>query len=853
LLSRLRPIAVNLLVLAISLIVIIVLSSALSALMAIMNPAMGVWSVAREGAPASYEQLSVPGLHGEIRVIFDKLGVPHIYAPSDEDVFFAIGYVHARDRLWQMDIQRRFAEGKLSEVLGKDFVKKDLFMRILGLDRAAKASADTMRDADKAGYALFDAYSRGVNYVIGDFERRAALPLEFKLIGYEPQPWTPEDSLAFARLISWSLTNYFDPVDQSLLVSTLGKADFAQLFPVYSQFQAEFPIVPGNGALADRSLPYTLEEVNAMDWFSQWATGLDFESSTFRDQVVKATTSILSMVLEARDPAGELGLGSNHWTVSPSRSATSHAMLANDPHLSLQMPSLWYEIQLVTPSYMVYGASLAGVPVVLIGRNEHIAWGLTNAGIGVSDFYVEKINPTNPNEYWFQGSWLKMNEIQLEIAVKGESSVKTSIFLTVHGPVLTREGLAVTMRWTGFDQVTEANAILGVDKASSYTEFMNAIRLWAVPPQNFMYADDQGNIAVTVAGKFPTRNVHLSDGTDLKVVGSRSLLNGTGDYEWTDSIPFEDVPHALNPTQGYLTGPNQMSTGSRYPYLILSGWWPPAARAHRINDLIRNTDKPTFEDMQRFQSDIYDYFASLYVPRILKATSEAPPADQTTQKAIQYLRDWDFQMRKDEVAPTIWSYWLSAFYNATTRPVYEGAGLTLSNIIYPTPETLWLLILNDPSSKWFSGDFDRTASVALETAVQALTQKLGSDTSSWSWGKVHVLYIRHLSGLAALSEGPFPEDGDAWTLMAAPHIHSDFTINAYSSAGPSWRIVSDLSTGGSSVGVYPGGQSGNVASAHYSDELPLWQEYEYHVLLHPETAESFPADQTSSTVRMVPS
>lgn len=843
----------NLLVLAISLIVIIVLSPVLGALTTIMNPAIGVWSVARDGAPSSSEQLSVPGLDGEIRIIFDKLGVPHIYASSDQDAFFAIGYVHARDRLWQMDIQRRFAGGRLSEILGKDFVKKDLFMRMLGLDRAAKASADTMRETDKAGFSLFLAYSRGVNYVIDDFERRAALPLEFKLIGYEPQPWTPEDSLAFARLMGWSLTNYFDPVDLSLLVSTLGKDDVAQLFPVYSQFQADFPIVPGDGSLADRSLPYTLEEVNAMDWYSQWATGLDFESSTFREQVVKATNSILSMVSEAGDPPGELGLGSNHWAVSPSKSATGHAMLANDPHLSLQMPSLWYEIQLVTPSYMVYGASLAGVPAVLIGRNEHIAWGLTNVGIGVSDFYVEKINPANPNEYWFQGSWLKMNEIPLEIAVKDEQPVMTSIFLTVHGPVLTREGLTVTMRWTGFDQVTEANAILGVDKASTYTEFMNAIKLWAVPPQNFMYADDQDNIAVTVTGKFPTRNVQLSDGTDLKVVGSRSLLNGTGDYEWTGNIPFEDVPHAFNPAQGYLAGPNQMSAGSGYPYVMLSGWYDPAARSHRINDLIRSTNKLTFEDMQRFQSDTYDYFASLYVPMILKATSKSPPTDQTIRDSIQYLRDWDFQMRKDGVAPTIWSYWQLAFYNATIRPAYEKNGLTVGNVIHPTPETLWLLALNDPSSKWFSGDFDRTASAALETAVRVLTQKVGSDMSSWSWGKVHVLYIRHLSGLAPLSEGPFPEDGDAWTLMAAPHIHSEFTINAYSSAGPSWRIVSDLSTGGSSVGVYPGGQSGNVASSHYADELPLWQEYRYHLLLHPETAESFPADQTASTVRMVPS
>jgi penicillin G amidase len=847
-----RPVAANLLVLAISLIVIIALSSVLGALMGIMNPAVGVWSVAREGAPASYQQLSVSGLHGEVRVVFDNLGIPHIYASSDEDAFFAIGYVHARDRLWQMDIQRRFAEGTLSEVLGKDFVKKDLFMRTLGLERAANASATAMRDADKSGYALFEAYSRGVNYVIADFESRGALPLEFKLIGYKPEQWRPEDSLAFARLMGWSLTNYFDPVHQSLLVSTLGKVDVAKLFPVYSQFQAEVPIVPGDGSLGDRSLPYTLEEVNAMDWFSQLATGLNFESSPFRDQVVKAATSILSMVSDAGDPPGEFGLGSNHWAVSPSKSSTGHAMLANDPHLSLQMPSLWYEIQLVTPSYLVYGASLAGVPVVLIGRNEHIAWGLTNVGIGVSDFYVEKTNPTNPNEYWFQGSWRKMSEVPVEIAVKGESSVKASIFLTVHGPVLTREGLVVTMRWTGFDQVTEANAILGVDKASNYAEFMNAIRLWSVPPQNFMYSDDQGSIAVTAAGKYPTRDLHLPDGADLRVVGSRSFLNGTGDYEWTGSIPFEDVPHALNPLQGYLAGPNQMSAGPRYPYLILSGWWDPAARAHRINDLLRNTDKLTFEEMQRFQSDIYDYFASLYVPRILKATSESPPANQITQQAIQYLGDWDFQMQKDEVAPTIWPYWLSAFYNATIRPAYENAGLRLSNIIYPTPETLWLLALNDPSSKWFGGDFERIATTALETAVQALMQKLGSDISSWSWGKVHVLYIRHLSGLAALSKGPFPEDGDAWTLMAAPHIHSDFTINTYSSAGPSWRIISDLATGGSSIGVYTGGQSGNIASTHYSDMFQLWTEYKYHVLLHPETAESFPADQTSVTVRMVP-
>jgi len=849
-LSRLKTAGISLIALAISLIAIIVLSSALGALMNILNPATGVWSIARDAAPQSYRELSVLGLHGEVRAIFDRLGVPHVYASNDEDAFFAMGYLHALDRLWQMDIQRRFAEGRLSEILGKEFVKKDLFMRTIGLDRAAENSVERLRSDDAVAYSLFEAYCGGVNYYIAEAQQRNALPLEFKLIGYEPAPWTPQDTLAFARLMGWTLTNFFDPIHLSLLTAKLGKNDVSELFPVYSPFQMNFTVVPGDGSLDGEALPYPIEELNAMNWFSRWATGLDFASAPFNQQVAKSSNSILKMIAEAGDPTGEFSFGSNHWTVGSARSATGHPMLANDPHLSLQMPSLWYEIHLASPSFQVFGASLAGAPGVLIGRNEHMAWGLTNVGIGVADFYVEKVSPANLNEYWFQGSWRRMEEIPIEIMVKDGPPVRDSVFLTIHGPVLTRDGLTISMRWTGAEPVTEGGAILSVNKASSYSEFMSAIQKWSVPPQNFMYADDQGNIAVTVAGKYPTRTVHLPDATELSVVGSRSFLNGTGDYEWTGVIPFEKVPHTLNPEQGYLAGPNQMSAGPRYPYLILSGWWDPGARAHRINDLLRRSERISFEDMQRFQSDTYDYFASLFVPEIVDAITMFPTSDETVQRAVEKLRGWDFMMRKDETAPTIWWYWLSSFYNETVRRAYEANGV--DGVNYPTPETFWLLSVKDPSSKWFGGNFYKMAAKALEAAGRTLTARLGSNMDSWKWGNVHQLYIRHLSGLRALSKGPFPEDGDAFTLMAAPHIHHDFTIAAYSTAGPSWRIVSDVSSDGLSVGVYPGGQSGNVASVHYSEELPIWLEYKYHVLLHPQTADSYPSEEISSTIRMVP-
>jgi len=850
-LSRRKAVALNLSVMAISLIVIVLLSSTLGTLLSILNPATGVWVVAREAVQPSHQELAVPGLHEEVRVIFDKIGVPHVYASNDEDAFFAFGFLHARDRLWQMDIQRRLAEGRLSEILGEGFVKKDLFMRTIGLDRIAKDSAAKLGETDNVQYALFEAYSLGVNYYIADALRRNALPLEFKLIGYEPTPWKPEDSLAFARLMAWTLTNFFDPLHLSLLHVKLGKSDVQELFPVYSPFVEGFTVVPGDGSLGERSLPYSVGELNAMDWFSEWATGLDFSSNVFKGAVTDSVTSILRMIAEAGDPTGEFGLQSNHWAVGPSRSATGNAMLANDPHLSLQLPSLWYEIHLESPSFHVFGVSLAGLPAVLIGRNQHIAWGLTNVGIGVADFYVEKVNPNDPHQYWFKGKWMKMDEVPIEIAVKDSPPEKATVLVTIHGPVLTQDDLTVTMKWTGADRLTEASAMLSVNKASGYSQFMNAIEQWAVPPQNFMYSDAQGNIAVTVAGKYPTRVLRVPDGGTLTVVGSRSLLNGTGDHEWTGSIPFEDVPHALNPAQGYLAGPNQMSTGPRYPYLILSGWWDPGARARRINDLLKGSRKITFEDMQRFQSDIYDYFASLFVPKIVDSASRSALSDQMVQSAVEHLQRWDFCMRKGQIAPTIWWSWLSAFYNATITVAYERSGV--GGVVYPTPETLWLLVVNEPSSKWFAGDYSRVAVRALEEAINTLTSKLGPDMSLWNWGKVHQLYIGHLSGLAPLSKGPFEEDGDAFTLMAAPHIHSDFTIAAYSTAGPSWRIVSDLRSDGLTIGAYPGGQSGHVTSIHYSSQLDMWLEYKYHVILHPATADAFPSDEISFTVRMVPS
>ncbi len=848
-----RKIIVNT-ILAVSMIIIIgliIFLEPINMIMVLLNTSDGVWS---SSSPVSGNKFLLQGLYNRVEIIIDNRGVPHIYASNDHDLFYAVGFMHARERLWQMDIQRRYAEGRLAEIVGKDALNNDVFMRTIGLGRAANMTALMIKNEYPNYYELYEAYADGVNAYIQLAEKENKLPLMFKLLNYKPDPWTPTDSIAFAKLMAWSLTNYFEPLKYSLIVTKIGPTEMAKLYPIYPYYEENVTVVPGNGTINNKKINVSPDYLLSLDWFSQWATGLNFNDPTFKNSIEKAVNSILKL---SGDPVENQTediqilenmlntFGSNNWAVAPSKSANGFAMLADDPHLQLQLPSLWYEVDLHSPSINAYGVTLAGIPAIIIGFNNKIAWGLTNTQIGVLDFYVEKVNPSNPSEYWYNGSWHTFNTIKEVIKIKDHPSMTLLVNETVHGPVLTQEGLVISAKWVGMKPTYEAIAIINVMKAQNITQFFDALRLWDVPSQNFMYADVYGNIAVIEPGKFPFRIVKLPNGDTVKVIGSRSVLNGTGDYEWKGFVPFEDLPHSVNPQQGYLAAPNQMSIGRYYPYFILGGWWDPGARAQTINMLLGKPGLLTVEDMMKAQASIHDWYAQMFTPLIIKSLEKYPSNDPDVNRAVQLLKNWNYSMSKDLEAPTVWWFWLISFYNMTIISKYRELGININQ--YPYPGTLLYLALNEPDSQWVNKDFYKTAAQALQDAVKNLKTKLGN---TWTWGSYHKLYLEHLSQLKPLSIGPLPEDGDPFTLMAAPFSNTFYGPVKH---GPSWRMIVIMNKAGpEAYGVYPGGQSENPVSQHYSDFVNVWLSYKYNNLLLENDRNKIPNNIISEIITLEP-
>ncbi|MEB3779792.1 MAG: penicillin acylase family protein [Desulfurococcales archaeon] len=816
-------------------IIVLIMMTPIGFLLELSNPYRGVVRSAEAGIIPSELELKADGLSSDVVIRFDNVGVPHIEASNERDAFFAVGFIHAWFRLWQMDIQRRLASGMLAEVIGEDALKNDVYMRIIGLRRSAEATSEWIKANYPYVYSLLEAYSNGVNYAINLMNKNGNLPLMFKLLGYKPEPWTPVDSLVWAKYMAWTLTNFWYPLHLSLLASKLDYEDMKMLYPVHPYYADNVTVIPGDGEINGKRInldPYMLRNLN---WFEEWATGLDFKDPEFAKKLEDAVMSILDLVGERPK-----GIGSNNWAVAPSRSLSGYAMMADDPHLPLNLPSLWYMLHIRTNDGLeVYGATLPGIPFVIIGYNRYISWGLTNTQIGVMDFYVEKVDPENPLLYYYEGRWLEMKQVEETIKVKGGDDVVLKVNLTIHGPVLTTKGLTISFKWTGnagfmndnSGVTREAVAIYLVNKARNLNEFLDALRLWDVPSQNFMYADVEGHIAVIEPGLFPLRKVTIPSGEEVLVVSSRSLLNGTGGYEWIGYIPFEDLPASIDPPRGFLAAPNQMSVGPYYPYFILGAWWDPGSRAHRIFMLLSSKDKHSIDDMKMYQYDAFDWYAYSVLKVMLNAAESYGSLSGKASRALELLKDWDYVMDKDEVAPTIWWAWFSALQDYLYKDYLKSHGINVK--LYPTPDATTWLILNMRDSKWFKEGFEVAMAKTLEEAVSALEEYLGQDMDEWEWGRLHVLLLNHLSGLDPLSRGLYQIDGGDDVLLNTPipwdleALKEKPTI----AHGPSLRFLTLMYSQGLEEcrvrWIYPGGQSGNPVSSYYDNLIDDWINGDY--------------------------
>ncbi len=740
----------------------------------------GGWLYLRGSLPKTGGTVTVAGLDGPVEIVRDKHGVPHIFASTDHDAVFGMGYVHAQDRLWQMEMNRRVGAGRLSEVLGDAALDTDKFLRTLGPYRAAASAWDALSPDARQ---FIEAYVAGVNAWLAEGH---TLPPEFLILGFKPEPWTPLDSVVWATMMAWDLAGDYDmELLRMRLTQAVGPERTAQLLPAYPD-----------------------EAVNILA-----AAPL---APSAADSLLRLDTAIKGL-LGLRG----LNVGSNNWVVAGSRSETGMPLLANDPHLGARIPSVWYLAELQGDSLHVTGASFPSLPFFPIGHNERIAWGVTNVDPDVQDLYVERINPANPNQYEVEGEWVNMEIVEEPIVVDGEDQpLRWAARSTRHGPLISdvqTTGAPVALRWTALDPGdTTIDAYLAVNYAANWDEFTAALRLYVGPSQNFVYADVEGNIGYFAPGHIPIRA--QGDGM-LPAPGWDS------EYEWTGWIPFEELPQVYNPPAGYVVTANNRIVDDTYPHLISNDWSPPF-RAERIVALIEQFsaggETISADEMALIQNDQVSAQAAALLPYLL----EVAPTDERQTQALDLLRGWDGHIARDSAAAAIYEAWFLAlgkelFADELRGDLYvEMAERTHDLFVYDVAanqETMAVWcddVLTAPTE-----DCAAIAQRALDVALDDLEERLGARMARWQWGDVHRTQYPHMpfsdvDSLRPLFHRSIANGGDPYTVNVAGFDMASLYDQDHV---PSYRQIVDLADWGASRFIHTTGQSGDVLSRHYDD------------------------------------
>ncbi len=746
----------------------------------------------RAGADAPATPLK--GLGAKVQVYFDDHGIPHVYANSWADAYRALGYLHATDRLGEMDLFRRQASGTMAEVRGKDALKEDIVARRLGFRRSCEAlwASDVLPAQFKAE---LEAYAAGVNQKIRELGTDK-LPLLFKALGYRPAPWVPVDSLVFSKYMGWDQSGTDDDLWLGLVVEKLGPQTVEQLWPLERPYD-----IPTVAAQFDRA-----------------------KLSRAPLRPVPGAGAAYAAALQSlrwRRWLGESGgFGSNNWAVDGTKTASGKPILCSDPHLGFRLPSIWYACHLCVAGKSVAGVTFPGGPAVVIGHTDHHAWGLTNLQSDAVDYYVETIHPDDPMRYQHRGRWINVERITEHIPVKGAEPHELHIDSTVHGPIVSREGRTISVAWTGLGPTRDPLAIWRMNRATSLKEFLEALDNLEVPALNVCYADVEGNIAMHPCGRLPLR---------LQGQGRIPMDGASGDNDWNGWIPRNELPLEVNPARHFVASANNRPTPLGYPHYL--GWmWDPNYRIRRIHELLGPARGLTVERMGAFQYDALDKAAQRFVPRLLEALRKDPPADPLARKAMEALASWDFVAGPESLGPAVWLRWFDTYRDAVWKPHMAGKGLekeggwgfNSSNRREPPVEVLEYLTLEQPRSRWFDDpsthereDADVLMVRAFGKAVASLRSQFGDDIERWRWKHINRLEIGSLLGEKALGRSGGPVPG------------TDFTVNPGSNigtvgGGASWRMIVDFGDPSKSVGVYPGGQSESPFITRYSDQMKLW-------------------------------
>jgi penicillin amidase len=753
-----------------------------------LNPFEGFWQNATNKNLSINSEITLKGLQNSVSIQYDSNLVPHITASNDKDLYMAQGYVIANLRLWQMEFQTHAAAGRISELIGDKGINFDRLQRRKGMVHGAKATLASFEN-DPYLVSLVDAYADGVNTYISSLSYRD-LPLEYKLMDYEPEPWTPLKTALILQYMTDNLTGFDNDLENTNARNLFGGETFDLLFP-------------------DR--PEGIEPTITTHPDSLWAFDPIVTTEINTEDIKKYT----GKTFEKPDPSN----GSNNWVVSGSKTKSGVPILSNDTHLGLNLPSLWIMMQLQSPTVNVYGYTFAGALGITIGHNDSTSWGFTNAPRDTRDWYNITFKDDTELEYLYDSAWRSTTLKIEEIKAKGSEPFYDTVIYTHHGPVVydgsflndDHKNQYYALKWSGHNPSRVQNGLLLLNRANNYDEHIAAIEYWDSPPQNIVFSSTQGDIAMTVQGDFPVK---------WKGQGKFLMDGSNPSHEWGITIPKAQNARILNPEKGFIGSANQHSVDSLYPYYFYNAS-NEYYRNRRINDLLSSKQNITIQDMAQMQMDSYSLKAAEILPLLLDSLR----GDKFTVEQIDYLerlKRWDYVYRAETKAPLIFNIWWMNLYSN----IWDEFDVDTLAMARPSHYNTYLLMKDNPSLAFF----DNASTANNETLTELINQsfdqtseylkKLISDDPEYNWGDDKATKILHLSRIKDLSILNIQIDGHRHAINSTKGQH-----------GPSQRFVVEMTSPPTAYGIYPGGQSGNPGSYYYDNMVEKWRTGELLPLL----------------------
>jgi penicillin amidase len=760
-----------------------------------LDPFSGFWANAENKVQASENNLIIEGLKEQVEIHFDDQMIPHIFAKNDHDLYFAQGYLTAKDRLWQMDFQTRFASGRLSEVVGPKAIELDRYQRRMGMSFGAENMIEiAMKDPETN--VIMNAYAAGVNAYIHSL-KPSQYPIEFKLLNYEPEDWKPINSALLLKLMSATLAGGSNEFYMNNILQKYGPEITKNLFPDYP-FR-EDPIIPVG---------------------TKW----DFDPINVpKMPSLNETTAALNINTKEK----EEGIGSNNWAVSGKKTASGYPILANDPHLDLTLPSIWYQIQLASTDVNACGVSIPGSPGIVIGFNKDVAWGVTNVGADVLDWYNIKFKDSSKKEYWFNNKWLPVKKRIENIKISNGQTVTDTVFYTHHGPVVytseqrpdnfTKANNIPTghaLKWVAHMGSNDIRTFIALNKAKNYTDYRKALTYYNAPAQNFVFASFENDIAITPNGYFP-----------LKWEGQgKFILDGTKpSHDWNGRIPAEHNPTVKNPTRNFVSSANQFPSDQSYPYYLnweYSGY----ERSLRINKRLSVMTQANVDSLQNLQNDNYSILAENILSTLIELV-DTKKLNASEREGFNIVSKWNKFFDANEIGASIFELWHK---NLGIQIWQDDFGDPKTPMRYPSRDRNVQLLLNEPNAVWW--DNVKTAkketrgdlvNSSFKFAIDSLQRKFGPIDSDWAWANLKKTHVPHLAKVAGFGS-KFLYNGGSKT-----------SVNATSeSNGPSWRMIVALGKEVKAYGVFPGGESGNPGSHYYDDMIDTWSEGKLNELVY---------------------